>query len=780
MEHDQSIGRWIKQRRKALDLTQHDLARLVGCAVVTIQKIEEGRRRPSRQIAALLAEHLELADQERAEFLRFARTTESVRTPTRVEPAPEPAPTNLPSPLTALIGRSVDVATVCTALDRPEVRLLTLVGPPGVGKTRLSIQVASELCDQFNDGVWFVALAPIHDGDLVMPTIARALGFTEVGAQPLLERLKAALRTKRILLVLDNVEQLVDVAPPISDLLTACPQLKVLATSRIPLRLYGEHLYTVEPLALPDEASTHTVEGLMESDAIRLFVARVQAFKPDFSLTSHNAQPITDICIRLDGLPLALELAAARIARFTPEALAARLSSAGGDPFPLLSGGPRDLPARQQTLHSAIAWSYNLLDAARQQLFRRLGVFVGGCTAAAAMAVCGLASEEDLAVLVEQSLVRRDMHADAPTRFVMLEMLREYALAQLIEHDEQAIFERAHAAYFLQRAEDSEDEASWLDRMEADYDNVRAALQWSAAHEAAETGLRLVTALWWFWESHGYWNEGRYWIGSMLATASDASPQLRMEALKCAGDLAWKQGDFAQASARLEESLALSRATREQRFTDNVLMLLGKIALDQGNYEVATARLRESLVMSRRLKIPQPGMLMHLGEVALAQGNYTEAHKLFEESLAESQESADLFFMVISTRMLGETALEEGDYERARTLIEQSLRLSRDIQHRRVRVFTLMAFAAALGYTPERSSDQLQRAARIWGAAEVLREEVGIFLPLDNRIRYERDLANARSHLTPAEWATAWAEGRAMSLRQAVAYALGSLSSPSA
>ncbi len=797
MEREQSFAQWLKQRRKALDLTQQDLARLVGCAVITIQQIEGERRRPSLQMAKLLADHLRIPIDEREVFVRSARTHALVPRSAPLSQISEPnTPTNLPVPLTPLIGRAAEAAAICNYLERPDIHLVTLVGPPGVGKTRLSIQVASALSERFLDGVWFVALAAVREPDLVAPAIAQVLGLTEVGTQPLMERLKTSLRARCMLLVLDNFEQIVVAAPLVTELLAACRQVQVLATSRTPLHVYGEQEYAVEPLPIPTHKPSIRLERLMDNAAVQLFVARVRAFKPDFSLTAENAPAIIEICTRLDGLPLAIELAAARMRQFTPETFVAHLNRQGDNPLPLLSAGPRDLPARQQTLHNALTWSYALLDGPAQQLFRRMGVFVGGCTMAAVTAVCGCTHPDHLTILIEQSLVQQELCGPAEPRMTMLEMIREYALVQLAECGERALIEQAHAAYFLEQADDVQDEAvwldrmkaahvnlhdtvtrrsgleGWLDRMEADHDNLRATLRWSLAQDAASTGLRLCRALWWFWETHGYWSEGRRWMEAMLVAANDRLPHLQMQVLACIGSIAWKQGDYGQVTAVMTESLGLSRALGATSMAAYALMILGQTARDQGNHTQAGSLLRESLALKQALGDPAPAILMHLGLLALVQEDYSQAQRLGEECLEACQQVGDSFYPSMALRVLGETALAQGEYTRARTLLRESVARARNTRHRRAVAFALTAFAGAVTGGREPSADDVHAAARIWGAAEALREEVGIFLPVAESTRYERALTDARTWLPPEVWATAWAEGRAMSLEQAIALAL--------
>jgi predicted ATPase len=431
-------------------------------------------------------------------------------------------PTNLPAPLTSFVGRHGDLAEACRLLRREQVRLLTLTGPGGIGKTRLALQVAAELAEAFPDGVFFVALAPVSDPGLVVSTIAQTLAVREAAGRSLLQSLIWHIGGRRVLVVLDNFEQVLSAAPAVAGLLGACRQLKVLITSRAALRVSGEQEYPVPPLSLPDVRQADASEDLMSSEAVALFVERARAVDPRFAVTDENAAALADICRRLDGLPLAIELAAARSKLLSPQALVSRLERR----FELLQGGPRDLPVRQQTLRATIDWSYALLDAGEQSLFARLAVFAGGCTLEAAEAVCGLEDGPDvltgLAALIDKNLLQSRDGIDGDRRVQMLETVREYALERLGERRETDEVARRHAAYYLRLAEQAELEVlgprqqAWYERLAADLDNLRGALTWPLAHREAEVTGRLAAALMPFWISRGHVSDGLRWLEAAL------------------------------------------------------------------------------------------------------------------------------------------------------------------------------------------------------------------------------------------------------------------------
>jgi predicted ATPase/transposase/transcriptional regulator with XRE-family HTH domain len=707
-----SFGAWLRSRRKAMDLTQTDLAQRVGCAVSTLRKFEAGVLRPSRQIAERLAAYLDLAVEERITFVQAAReplpsdqlvshtqATRSVR-----QRMVRRYPVSLPIPATALIGREQDMQAACERLLRADVRLLTLIGAPGIGKTRLGLQIAAHLSDAFADGICFVALAPISDPSLVIATIAQALGVKEIAGKPLIDRLHIYLHDRQLLLLLDNFEQVVDAAPYIAALLAAAPRLKVLVTSRITLRVSGEHEYVVPPLALPDLTRLPPVAVLAEVAAVDLFVRRALAVEADFALTDANARAISAICIQLDGLPLAIELAAARIKLLAPHALLARL----GQRLTLLTAGGRDLPDRQQTLRAAITWSYDLLDAPEQALFRRFGVFVGGCTLDAAEAICdsnhdlSISVLDGLASLMDQSLLRKVREPDSEPRLMMLETIREYALAQLELSGEADALRRRHAEYYLVLAQCADPElrgseqSIWFNRLASENDNVRAALTWSQTTTGdAVLGLRLASALGWFWWVHGPYGEGRWWLERALACGGDAPPLVRAQALFSAGRLAGRQGDLEHARTPAEEALTLFQGERYTEGTAFALHFLGSMAIGQGDWAAAQAQLEEA-----RLLFEQVGNTWGatfstggLGELALHQGDYARATALFERTLALTRKMGDTRGIAFSLNFLAELASRQGDREQARALFEESLPFVRALEDKAGTAWALSGLA---------------------------------------------------------------------------------------
>ena len=637
-------------------------------------------------------------------------------------------PHNLPVQPTPLIGREKEVEAIRRLLLRPEVRLVTLIGPGGTGKTRLGLQVAADTLDEFTDGVTFVALAPVTDPALVGHTLAQTLNVREQTGQTTLDSLKAYLRDKQVLLVLDNFEQVVEAAPLVTELLAAAPRLKILVTSRVVLRVSGEFDFDVPPLALPprtdDRRTTpyaiHNTQyelRITQYEAVRLFIERATAAKADFAITNENAPAVAEICHRLDGLPLAIELAAARIRLLSPQAILARLGGASGQtPLRLLTGGSRDLPARQQTLRNAIEWSYDLLDEADKTLFRRLAVFVGGCTLDAIEAVCvddGGRTTDDgrlrtdpvlgpsssvlrpddildgVESLVAKSLLRRiETGEDDEPRFGMLVTIREFAQEQLAASGEAAEVRQRHADFYLGLAEAAQPELhrptqlEWLARLDAEADNLRAVMEWAQATGALEPGLRCAVCLFPVWFIRGSLAEARRWFEGFLAQTSPTDTGLaRAVALFGVGAFAAKQADFVTALPTLTESVALLRGLREERFLSLALLFLGDVEFERSAYAAARSAYEEAIALARQRgdSWTLATALTHLGEhLTVTTGQLDQAQRLSEESLALLRRLGDRWGQGLPLSHLARLALLRGQYPSAERSQREILAIARE------------------------------------------------------------------------------------------------------
>jgi predicted ATPase/transcriptional regulator with XRE-family HTH domain len=881
-----SFGEWLRARRNALDLTQFELAQRAGCAEDTIGRMEAGTRRPSKQVATLLAEALDVPTHSRADFVRFAREGGSgtalertrsgentgdrehmgaVSSPARPAPSAHTARTShshpaawtpylstVPQPPTPLIGREADINAAAALLQSGHTRLLTLTGPPGVGKTRLAVALASALVPAFPDGICFVPLAPLRSPVLFTSAVAHALGLSEgmEGLQP--SAVLDSVRNKRLLLVLDNFEHVMAAAPQVGEWLRSSVQLRMLVTSRSALQLRGERLFPVPTLSVPSELlakpAAGTVPGsdrradssepaaLAAYPSVALFVERMQAADPGFHLTEANSRVVAELCRQMEGLPLAIELAAARSARLGPELVLARLQRR----LDVVPGGtrsvPGDLPRHQQTLRAAIAWSYDLLGQAEQLLFARMSVFAGGATLDALEAVCNARNDlhpsphgeggldAALEGLLQQSLVywvdtetlriegEQDVHAGR--RFGMLEMLREYAAERLAEwtdlhirggtsaivpathpgpnlatgaeevaESEATILGRYHAEYYLAMAEAAEPELrlsrydKWCHLLELELDNVRAALQWALKSGAKDVvlGVRLATAMELFWYGKGFHIEGIRWTEQLLERLDEVPMIYRAAFLISAGHLAWFR-DMRRARQLFTKALDISRESGDKLHAAWALTFLSYVRMEEP--EVALPMAEEGLALFHELNY-LPGVAHNLnitGEIARISGDDEQAKRAYEECLVVCRQTGEIRRIGFMYWNLSIIAQHEGNYELALDLGRQALRLACDRKNRTDMTFGVVGVAIAFPAWRQSGAvadlDYALRTARLLGAAEAARERLGALIQPSDKLEYNRLVANVREQLDEATFRAAWVEGREMTLDDAVAAAL--------
>jgi predicted ATPase/DNA-binding XRE family transcriptional regulator len=703
ISHEQSFGYWLRLKRKALDLTREGLAARVGCSAATIRKIEAEERRPSRQIIEILATIFNIPPSEQAAFLRFGRG-ESGLAPTA---GPEDSPwrpsrvlahSNIPTLPTATIGRLADIATICGNLIDQDIRLITLLGPPGIGKTRLSQEVGLASRSAFADGIFFVAMAPISEPSLIAASIIQALGFQEVKDRSPVERLKDGIRDRRILLILDNLEHLIeDAAPLVANLLLDCPQISILTTSREALRVPGERVYLVPALQLPFESELLSIDVVTATQfaALALFTQRAQAVQPGFVLDSANLQAVAAICQQLDGLPLAIELLAARIRSMTPDMILSQMDKH----LALYADGIRGLPVRQRTLHNAISWSYDLLSAPEKQIFACLSVFKGGFSPHTAEGAFRLAFTEQsvtdlITSLMDKSLLQRTHDAGNEPRFSMLVTIQHFAAERLHEMGLETTARDQHLAYFVELAEKADlethgpDQAAWFDRVEIEYDNWRTALTWCMSQANTQAALRLLNALAWTWRLRAHSREMRFWYEKILAMPDVTSqPLLYARLLNQMGIQSFDLANYHDAQSLLAESQSiwLQSGAAGRRGLGETWIYLGLIVLiTERDIPRVEACIEKAIALFQPCR-DQQGLADSFFVLSLCANHVNQdarALALCEQSHELYQQAGNWWGIAMSSQYLGQLYLKQGDYEKALSFFERDLGIVQQLKYK--------------------------------------------------------------------------------------------------
>ena len=778
-----SFGEWLKRQRNGRGLTQEQLAQQIGCAAITLRKIESEERRPSAQIIERLSEILHISPDEQTAFLRFAhgdwKSAPAVESEDSPWHASDLSPlSNLPASATSLIGREQDVAIVCEYLSRDDVRLVTLIGPPGIGKTRLSIEGARQSLHNFPDGVVFVALAPLDDSTLIAFTLAQTLGYVGVKNLSTSEQLRDGIGDKQMLLVLDNCEHLVEgIAALASDLLSVCPHLKILTTSRESLRAPGEWQYSVPTLNVPKENSVMDLETASQFPALILFAERARAVRSDFTLNADNLQPVASICAQLDGLPLAIELIAARIRLMSPQALLAKLS----DQFVLSADGMRAVSARQKTLNNAIGWSYNLLSKEEQKLFARLSVFSGGFTLEVAetifsQTIADKSVSDLIASLLDKSLLQHTVDAEArgETRFSMLVTIQKFALDRLQSMGEESEVRYWHFDYFLNLAEAGEPhmyghgQLEWLGHLQAELDNFRGAFEWNLAQQTnVEKSLRLAIALGSFWRIRSDFHEAQHWLEIVLSLDEAKNyPNAYAKALLIMGNIQMMYVSPEVGEPILSQSVMLARRLDDNHILGEALDYLGLALAFQKKFDQAHTLLEESQMLFHAAN-DKKGIALtkwHLGWIFEDEGNQTTGFELIKQALTLLEELGDIHRQSILLRSIGWHLLEAGDFNQGSATLRQALSAAYKVGSKLEVGNTFMDLA----FVEEQQSNFAKSVQFLWTA-----QKLYLACGAQGHVPdFEQKLDRFRAHLDQGTFESAVTQAQTWTIEQAITCAL--------
>ena len=779
---EQSFGDWLKRKRKSLDLTQAELAKAVGCSTAAVRKIEAEERRPSVQIAERLSQIFRIPSTEQSSFIRFARgDTRSVPAESKEE-FPWQTSTllfrsNLPATVTSLIGREKEIGDIRGYLLRANTRLITLIGPPGIGKTRLSIEMARASLPDFPDGVFFVALAPLNDTSLLALTVAQALGFIERTPQLAIEQLTDGIRDKQMLIVLDNCEHLIeDAAALASELLSACPQLKFLVTSRESLRILGEWIYTIPTLNVPKEGSSVDIGTVSEFPALTLFSERARAVRSDFTVDSENLQSIVAICAQLDGLPLAIELMAARMRLMTPQSLLEYLNNE----FVLSADGMRVASPRQKTLKEAIAWSHNLLSEEEQRLFACLSIFSGVFTLEAVEKIfsdifVGKSISGLVTSLLDKSLLQRSFDPGGEIRYNMLVTIQKFALNHLQGMGNETEARNKHLNYFLDLAKQAgeeirgPDQAEWFRRLAVARDNFRSALEWAIATQQTEIALQMANHLSLFWFRRSNLNEGRQWLRSVAVMPNATQhPKLYSYTLAQLAFHTWLQTGSKEARPFVEQALFVARAHDDKWNTAWALTILGLVVISEENFIAAQSILEDSKTLFRKVhdEWGYANAVISLGYGAYNQGDQATALFLHEESLSIFRKLGDKYFESVALRFIGMLGVKQGNLSHGVASLREALILAQQLDSK----YEIAAGIRQIGKAAQAKGNSTKAASLYWASRNIF-DSIGAWQEEDDA-EFANDLASCRSGLNESEFAEAVKQGRAMTIEQVIAYAL--------